>query len=186
MSRKIDSKKSVPYSDALYRKNASCRTVSPAAVQLRKLVAAGEISDTAHACIAVIHFLPVLGNTPTILFCDGVFRLFQRKNKKRNFDGTERVVQNSVYTAEYADLSSGWRCAGCPTDQLTGDQNILYSVISSRNPGAEHPDGQTGKSRKILFHGCQRRDKIRSQPFPFKTDDGTLFRNSYSKQEEFT
>ena len=51
----IDSKKSVPYSDALHRKNASCRTVSPAAVQLRKLVAAGEIPDTAYACIAVIH-----------------------------------------------------------------------------------------------------------------------------------
>ena len=51
----IDSKKSVPYSDALHPKNASCRTVSPAAVQLRKLVAAGEIPDTAYACIAVIH-----------------------------------------------------------------------------------------------------------------------------------
>ena len=32
-----------------------CRTLSPAAVQLRKLVAAGEIPDTAYACIAVIH-----------------------------------------------------------------------------------------------------------------------------------
>ena len=54
---KLDSKKSVSYSDALHRKNASCRTISPAAVQLRKLVAAGEIPDTAYACIAVIHFL---------------------------------------------------------------------------------------------------------------------------------
>ena len=53
---KNDSKKSVSYSDALHRKNASCRTLSPAAVQLRKLVAAGEIPDTAYACIAVIHF----------------------------------------------------------------------------------------------------------------------------------
>ena len=52
----FDSKKSVSYSDALHRKNASCRTISPAAVQLRKLVAAGEIPDTAYACIAVIHF----------------------------------------------------------------------------------------------------------------------------------
>ena len=34
---------------------ASCRTLSPAAVQLRKLVAGGEISETAYACIAVIH-----------------------------------------------------------------------------------------------------------------------------------
>ena len=35
--------------------------------------------------------------------CDGVFHLFQRKNKKRNFDGTERSVQNSVYTANGRD-----------------------------------------------------------------------------------
>ena len=34
---------------------ASCRTLSPAAVQLRKLVAGGETPDTAYACIAVIH-----------------------------------------------------------------------------------------------------------------------------------
>ena len=45
-------------------------------------------------------FLAVLKNTPTILSCDGVFHLFQRKNKKRNFDGTERSVQNSVYTTD--------------------------------------------------------------------------------------
>ena len=37
-------------------KIASCRTLSPAAVQLRKLVAGGEIPNTAHACIAVIYF----------------------------------------------------------------------------------------------------------------------------------
>ena len=37
-------------------KIASCRTFSPAAVQLRKLAAAGEIPDTVHACIAVIYF----------------------------------------------------------------------------------------------------------------------------------
>lgn len=36
---------------------------------------------------------------PTILSCNEVFRQFQRKNKKRNFDGIERSVQNSVYTA---------------------------------------------------------------------------------------
>ena len=36
-------------------KIASCRTLSPAAVQLRKLVAGGEIPNTAHACIAVIY-----------------------------------------------------------------------------------------------------------------------------------
>ena len=53
----IDSKKTVSYSDALHRKNASCRTISPAALPLRKLVAAGEIPDTAYACIAVIHFI---------------------------------------------------------------------------------------------------------------------------------
>ena len=34
---------------------ASCRTFSPAAIQLRKLVAAGEIPDAAQACIAVIY-----------------------------------------------------------------------------------------------------------------------------------
>ena len=33
----------------------NCRTLSPAAVQLRKLVAGGEIPNTAHACIAVIY-----------------------------------------------------------------------------------------------------------------------------------
>ncbi len=37
-------------------KIASCRTFSPAAFQLRKLVAAGEIPDTAYACIAVVYF----------------------------------------------------------------------------------------------------------------------------------
>ena len=42
---------------------ASCRTLSPAAVQLRKLVAAGEIPDTAYACIAVIDFLVILENS---------------------------------------------------------------------------------------------------------------------------
>ena len=35
-------------------KIASCRTFRPAAVQLRKLAAGGEISDIAHVCIAVI------------------------------------------------------------------------------------------------------------------------------------
>ena len=34
---------------------ASCRTFSPAAVQLRKLVAEGGIPETAYVCIAVIH-----------------------------------------------------------------------------------------------------------------------------------
>ena len=33
----------------------SCFPFSPAAVQLRKLVAADEIPDTAHACLAVIY-----------------------------------------------------------------------------------------------------------------------------------
>ena len=37
ISSTLDSKKTVSYSDALHRKNASCRTLSPAAVQLRKL-----------------------------------------------------------------------------------------------------------------------------------------------------
>ncbi len=37
-------------------KTASCRTLSPAAFQLRKLVAAGEIPDRAYACIAVVYF----------------------------------------------------------------------------------------------------------------------------------
>ena len=50
-----------------------------------------------------IDFLPVLENTPSILSYDGVFRLFQRKNKKRNFDGTERSVQNSVYITTQND-----------------------------------------------------------------------------------
>ena len=36
-------KKTVPYSDAQHRENASCSPESPAAVQLRKLVAGGEI-----------------------------------------------------------------------------------------------------------------------------------------------
>ncbi len=42
-------------------KTASCRTLSPAAFQLRKLVAAGEIPDSAYACIAVVYFRPVSG-----------------------------------------------------------------------------------------------------------------------------
>ena len=42
--------------DALHRKNVSCLPLSPAVVQLRKLVAAGEIPDTAHACVVAIHF----------------------------------------------------------------------------------------------------------------------------------
>ena len=50
-------------------------------------------------------FLLVLENTPTILSCDGVLSLFQRKDKKRNFDGTERSVQNSVYTTTNFSLS---------------------------------------------------------------------------------
>ncbi len=37
-------------------KIASCRTFSPAAFQLRKLVAGGEIPDSACACISVVHF----------------------------------------------------------------------------------------------------------------------------------
>ncbi len=37
-------------------KIASCRTLSPASVQLNKLVAAGEIPDSAYACIAVVYF----------------------------------------------------------------------------------------------------------------------------------
>ena len=46
-------------------KTASCRTLSPAAFQLRKLVAAGEIPDTAYACIAVIHSGPALQLVPS-------------------------------------------------------------------------------------------------------------------------
>ena len=41
-------------------KTASCRTFSPAAFQLRKLVAAGEIPDTAYACIAIVHSISTL------------------------------------------------------------------------------------------------------------------------------
>ena len=32
-------------------------------------------------------FLVVLKNTPTMLFCDGVYNLFLRENKKRNLTG---------------------------------------------------------------------------------------------------
>ena len=41
-------------------KTASCRTFSPAAFQLRKLVAVGEIPDTAYACIAIVHSISTL------------------------------------------------------------------------------------------------------------------------------
>ena len=39
-------------------KTASCRTLSPASIQLNKLVAAGEIPDSAYACITVVYFPP--------------------------------------------------------------------------------------------------------------------------------
>ena len=57
-------------------------------------------------------FLPVLANTPAILSCEGVYSRFQRENKKRNFDRTERSVQNSVYTA--ISLESGTVSATFP------------------------------------------------------------------------
>lgn len=41
----------------------------------------------------------VIKNIPTILSCDGVFRLLQRENKKWNFEENTRSVQNSMYTA---------------------------------------------------------------------------------------
>ena len=96
----------------------SCSPASPGAVRLRKPAAGGEIPDTAHACIAVIHFEEdFTGQERAAPYGIRKFR-FRRagknsgaRNARRRSGGRSRGKLSGDFQSDVIDFKVSPRCA---------------------------------------------------------------------------